>query len=46
MYSHKNPDRPIDEVVDKMPAERLDWAMTQVQNSIAKLDGKSTKPPK
>jgi len=37
MYSHKNLDLPIDEVVDKMPEEQLDWAMQQVQNSIAKL---------
>ena len=29
--------RPIDEVVDEMPAEKLDWAMQQVERSIAKL---------
>lgn len=28
---------PIDQVVDEMPPERLDWAMQQVQNSINKL---------
>lgn len=37
MYSHKNLDLPIDEVVDAMPAERLDWAMQQVQRSINEL---------
>lgn len=24
----------IDEVIDKMPAEQLDWAMQQVENSL------------
>jgi hypothetical protein len=27
----------INEVVDAMPADKLDWAMQQVQNSIDKL---------
>ena len=38
MYSHKDLDKPIDKVVDDMPDHRLDWAMTQVQNSLNKLD--------
>lgn len=28
---------PIDQVVDDMPAEKLDWAMQQVNNSLQKL---------
>lgn len=28
---------PINEVVDGMPEGRLDWAMTQVENSIKKM---------
>lgn len=27
----------IDKVVDKMPEEKLDWAMQQVENTLAKL---------
>lgn len=26
--------KPIDEVVDSMPSNKLDWAMTQVQNTL------------
>lgn len=37
MYSSKNLDRPIDEVVDRMHEKSLDWAMQQVQNSLNKL---------
>jgi hypothetical protein len=36
MYSHKNLEKPISEVVDAMPAERLDWAMQQVESTIKK----------
>lgn len=36
MYSHDNLDASINEVVDKMPTERLDWAMKQVQNTLNK----------
>lgn len=28
----------INEVVDKMDADKLDWAMTQVENSIRKFN--------
>jgi hypothetical protein len=38
MYSHKNMDRTIDEAVDAMPNERLDWAMQQVENSLIKAN--------
>jgi hypothetical protein len=37
MYSHKDLDLPINEVVDKMPAKQLNWALVQVQNSINEL---------
>ena len=38
MYSHKNLELSIEEVVDNMPTDKLDWAMQQVQNSLAKLN--------
>ena len=31
---------PIEDVVDEMPEDKLDWAMTQVQNSIKKCSEK------
>ena len=34
MYSHDNLDAPMKDVVDNMPHEKLDWALTQVQNSL------------
>lgn len=34
MYSANNLELPIGKVVDNMPSDKLDWAMTQVQNSI------------
>ncbi|MCK4446014.1 MAG: hypothetical protein KAW56_02925 [Candidatus Marinimicrobia bacterium] len=37
MYSHENLKLPIDKVVDNMPKEKLDWALTQVQNSLNKI---------
>ena len=37
MYSPVNPDRTIDQVVDAMPEEKLDWAMSQVQNTLPKV---------
>ena len=33
IYSHKDLNRPIDEIVDSMPAEHLSQALTQVNNS-------------
>jgi hypothetical protein len=36
MYSHEDLTLPINEIVDKMPSAQLDWAMTQVQNSLNK----------
>jgi len=37
MYSFNNLDKDINDVIDTIPAEKLDWAMTQVQNSLDKL---------
>ena len=34
MYSHKNLHLPIDEVVDNMPTDKLDWAMQQVSRGL------------
>ena len=34
MYSPTNPGLDIDKVVDKMPDEKLDWAMSQVKNTM------------
>ncbi|WP_019101462.1 hypothetical protein [Chromobacterium haemolyticum] len=31
----------IDDVISEIPADRLDWAMTQVQNSLDKLAASS-----
>ena len=36
MYSHKNLDKPIDQVVDDMPEDKLDWAMQQVEATLRK----------
>lgn len=37
MYSPGNHDLDINEVVDRMPEGKLDWAMQQVENSVRKL---------
>ena len=37
MYSHKNLELPINDVVDNMSKEKLDWALTQVENSLDKI---------
>ena len=37
-YSHNNLDMDIFELVDKMPADKLDWALSQVENSIRKME--------
>jgi hypothetical protein len=34
MYAQGNLDADIDNVVDLMPADKLDWAMTQVDNTL------------
>ena len=38
MYSHNNLELDIDSVVDNMPDDKLDWALTQVENSLAKIE--------
>lgn len=35
MYAHKNLDRSVNEAVDAMPADKLDWAMQQVERSYS-----------
>jgi len=37
MYSPKNLELLVNEVVDAMPDDKLDWAMQQVQSSLVKL---------
>ena len=36
MYSYGNLESDINDVVDNMPEDKLDWAMQQVENSLAK----------
>jgi len=38
MYSPNNLGRSIEEAIDSMPEDKLDWAMTQVKNSLTKLN--------
>lgn len=37
MYSHNNLDCDIVTVVDNMLDEKLDWALSQVENSLKKI---------
>ena len=39
MYSFKDRSLPVDVVVDRMPAEKLDWAMQQVQSTLDRASG-------
>ncbi len=34
MYSHKNLSLSINDVVDNMPDDKLDWALTQVEKTL------------
>jgi len=36
MYNHKNLEAPINEAVDQMEPDKLDWAVTQVEETIKK----------
>ena len=36
MYSHTDLTKHINDVVDSMPDEKLDWAMHQIQNTLKK----------
>lgn len=38
MYAHTHPTLTIDEVVDKLQVEHLDWALTQVHNTLKKKE--------
>ena len=38
MYSPQNLDKDINKVVDDMPEEKLDWALSQVQKTVAKVN--------
>ena len=40
MYSHEDLSKPIGGVVDDMPAEKLEWALTQVDNTLRKIPAK------
>lgn len=37
MYAHNNLDCDIETVVDNVPDEKLDWALSQVENSLKKI---------
>ena len=36
MYCHENLESPINEVVDQMVDDKIDWAMTQVERTVEK----------
>lgn len=36
MYSHKNLELPINEAVDKMDSDRIDWAISQCERTVEK----------
>jgi hypothetical protein len=40
MYSHGNIELPIEQVVNKIPDDKLDWAMQQVENTLKKKESK------
>lgn len=44
MYSYRNIDADIADVVEAMDDDKLDWAMIQVQNSLDKLSNKEKHP--
>jgi hypothetical protein len=37
MYSHKNLEKNVSDVVDEIPSKKLDWALTQAKNSYYKI---------
>ena len=37
IYSHLDLDESINNIVDFMPDEKLNWALTQVENSLKKI---------
>jgi len=36
MYSHKNLELPINEVVDNMPDDKINWAIQQCETTVKK----------
>lgn len=36
MYSHNNLDLPINDVVDNMDSDKMDWAITQCERTLNK----------
>jgi hypothetical protein len=36
MYSHNNLELPINDVVDRMDTEKMDWAITQCERTLKK----------
>lgn len=36
MYSHNDLNKPINDVVDAMPDDKLDWSMQQVEQTLTK----------
>ena len=46
MYSHENLEKPVNDVVDTMPEEKLNWALTQVENSLLKTNTDNKKENK
>ncbi len=44
MYSHPDLTKDINQVVDDMPVEKLDWALSQAETSLAKLRGGGSEP--
>lgn len=41
MYSHKDLARPIGDAVDAMPDDKLDWALSQTENTLRKSAAKA-----
>jgi len=37
MYSPTQLDHSIDQMIDNMPDEKLDWAMSQIKNTLKKI---------
>lgn len=42
MYCPHDLERPVDAVVDGMPADKLDWAMDQVRRTVEKNEREGT----
>lgn len=40
MYSHKNPEKPINDIINGMKVEDYYWALTQIENTIRKNEEK------